>query len=276
MLLPSRCERTDWILIVARVSLTSNGSRALAADRQLDVAVDRAAHLLDRLGQGQPLHRVAVEMGDQVARLEPGAGRRRIVDRRDHLDQPVLHRHLDAEPAELAAGLHLHIVEVLGVQIVRVRIERGQHAVDRAFDQRVVGDVVDIFGAHPLEHVAEQVELLVGLGRVRRRGGADILAQRNSKSAAGRRRDQPQSLHSRTLWSPFRRQLRGRFACVPSSLLASHGWGSTGRPSRRNSNNNPAPAPVGCDVRHRRPPARRPGPIGRVSASTRPNPASSE
>ncbi len=106
-------------------------------------------------------------MGDQVARLQAGARRRGVVDRRDHLDQPALHRDFDAQPAELAAGLDLHVGEVLGVEIIGMRVERGQHAVDRALDQRVVLDVVDIAVAHQLEHITEQVELLVGLLGVR-------------------------------------------------------------------------------------------------------------
>src|ERR1700730_765356 len=51
--------------------------------------------------------------------LLPGASRlvlmglhrlcRRLVDRGHNLDQAVLHGHIDAEAAELAAGLHLHV-----------------------------------------------------------------------------------------------------------------------------------------------------------------------
>ena len=42
---------------------------SFASDRQLYLAADWAAHFLDRLAQGHPLDRVAVEMGDQIARL---------------------------------------------------------------------------------------------------------------------------------------------------------------------------------------------------------------
>jgi hypothetical protein len=47
-----------------------------------------------------------------------------------------------------------------------VRIERGQHAVDGILDQVLVGDFVDVVGAHALEHVAEQVEILIGLAAI--------------------------------------------------------------------------------------------------------------
>ena len=53
--------------------LDVEGLLPFAPDRQLDLAVDEAAHLLDRLGQRHPLDRVAVEMGDQIAGLQPGA-----------------------------------------------------------------------------------------------------------------------------------------------------------------------------------------------------------
>src|SRR5207248_951108 len=84
--------------------------RPFTANGQADVAVDRTAHLLDRLGQGQTLHWVAIEMGDQIAGLQPGPRGRRVVDRRHDLNEAAFHRHLDAEPAELAARLHLHVI----------------------------------------------------------------------------------------------------------------------------------------------------------------------
>ena len=148
-----------------------------APDREHDVGVGRAAHPLDRLGQGEPEDGFAVEMGDQVAGLQAGAIGGRVVDRRNHLDEAVFHRHLDPEPADLAPALDLHLAEILGVEIARMRIERGQHAVDRGFDQLLVADILDIIGAHPLEDVAEQVEKAVGIRRVRLRGGRNRGAQ---------------------------------------------------------------------------------------------------
>ena len=142
-----------------------------APDGEDEVGVDRPPHALDRLGEAEALDRLAVEVGDQVARLEPGAIGRRVVDRRDHLDQAAFHGDLDAEPAELAPGLHLHVAEALGVEVARMGIERGQHAVDRRFDQRLVAHVLDVVRAHALEHVAEQIELAIGFRRVGLRPG---------------------------------------------------------------------------------------------------------
>ena len=140
---------------------------ALAHDGELDLGVHRAAHLLDGLIEGQALHLLAVELGDDVVRHDAGLGGGRLVDRGHDLDEAVFHRDFDAEPAEFAAGLHLHVAEALGVHVARMRIEPGEHAVDRSFDQLAVVRLLDIFGAHPLEHVAEQVELPVGVGRGR-------------------------------------------------------------------------------------------------------------
>ena len=134
---------------------------ALAHDRQRDRGVDGTAHLLDRLLQCQAVDRLVIQMRDEVVGLDAGAGRRGVVDRRDDLDDAALHRHLDAKAAEFAAGLHLHVLEVLAVEIGGMGIERREHAVDGTLDQLLVVGLFDIVGAHAFEHVAEKVELLV-------------------------------------------------------------------------------------------------------------------
>ncbi len=85
----------------------------VALDGERDRRVDRAAHLVDRLVEGHAVDLLAVEGGDQVVGEDAGAGRRGVVDRGDNLDEAVLHGDLDAEAAELAAGLDLHVLEVL-------------------------------------------------------------------------------------------------------------------------------------------------------------------
>ncbi|MEI7806844.1 MAG: ketopantoate reductase C-terminal domain-containing protein [Hyphomicrobiales bacterium] len=45
-----------------------------------------------------------------------------------------------------------------------MRIERGEHAIDGGLDHLLLVGLLDIIGAHPVEHVAEQVQLLVGIG----------------------------------------------------------------------------------------------------------------
>src|SRR6266446_3408306 len=200
----------------------------LAHDLELDLGVLRPAHLLDRLVEGEPLHRLVIEVRDDVVGHDPGLGCRRVVDRGDDLDQAILHGDFDAEAAELAPGLHLHVAEALGIHVARMRIEPGQHAVDRRFDQLAVVGLFHVVGAHALEHIAEQAELAIGVGGGRlctrpiehdARLGCD---QRHGY--AGRRTEENQGSfahdHPRTFWPSF---------------AAHHGPGSTGTPSLRNS-----------------------------------------
>ena len=71
-------------------------------------------------------------------------------------------RHFDAEAAELAARLHLHVAEAAWVHVAAVGVEALQHAVDRVLDHGAVSDGLDIFRADALEHIAEQVEQAIG------------------------------------------------------------------------------------------------------------------
>ena len=139
-------------------------------------------------------------MGDQIARLNAGLGGGRVVDRRDDFDDVVFHRDLDAEAAEFALGLGLHVLEVFFVHIARMRIERGQHAVERGFDQLVVGDRVDVIGAHALEHIGKQGQLLKGIigvfigcrcSRCRRGGVGRLGHQGAPRQAAQQRKKRP-------------------------------------------------------------------------------------
>ena len=137
--------------------------RALAHDAKLDLGVHRAAHLFHSLVEREALYLLVVELGDDVVGHDAGFGCRRIIDWSHHLYQPILHGDLDAEAAELAAGLHLNVAEATWIHVARMRIEPGEHAVDRRLDEFVVVRLFDIVGAHLLEHVAEQVELPVGI-----------------------------------------------------------------------------------------------------------------
>ena len=94
--------------------------------------------------------------------MRPAFDGRRVVDRRDDLDQAVFHRHFDADAAERSLGLDLHVGEGLGVHVAGVRIEIGDHAFDRGVDQLAVVDGAHIVGAHALERIAEQIELAIG------------------------------------------------------------------------------------------------------------------
>ena len=112
-----------------------------------------AAHLLDRVVQGHALDDGIVELDDQVAGLEPRAVGRRVLDRRDHLDEAVFHADLDAQTAELALRADLEFLERLLIEIRRMRIETGQHAVDRFGNELLILDGLDVIALDRAEQV---------------------------------------------------------------------------------------------------------------------------
>ena len=89
----------------------------------------------------------------------------RVVDRGHNLDEALLHRDLDAKPAELAVGFGLHLLELIRAHIGRMWVERGEHAIDGALDQFGLVWALDIFRAHLLKYVTEEAQLPVCLGR---------------------------------------------------------------------------------------------------------------
>src|SRR5262249_10090000 len=84
-----------------------------------------------------------------------------------------LHGDFDAQPAEFATGLNLHVAEVLGIEIARVRIKPIEHAVDGSLDQLRIVRLLDVVGTDALKNVTKQVELPVRVGRGRTRAGSD-------------------------------------------------------------------------------------------------------
>src|SRR5262249_35043913 len=116
--------------------------------------------------------------------------------------------------------------EALGVHVARVRIEPGQHAVDRGFDELAVVRLLHVIRAYPLEHVAEQAELAVGIRGRGLRAGA---IKQNGGGRGGQR-------HGHAC--PRTEKNQRSFAHHPRTLpsFAAHqGPGSTGTPSLRNS-----------------------------------------
>ena len=88
-------------------------------DGQLDRGVGLAPHLVDRFLERKALDRRLVDAGDQIASHQAGARRGRIVDRADHLDQPIFHHHFKAQAAEfLALHAALEVLQGLGIKII--------------------------------------------------------------------------------------------------------------------------------------------------------------
>ena len=137
--------------------------RAHPAHGQADVGIGGAAHAVHRLVQGQALNLLAVQMGDEVAGLDAGAVGRGVVDGRNHLDPAVFHGHFNAQAAEFALGIDVHVLGVLGVQIAGMGIQRTKHAVQGRFHQLFIIDRLDIFGADLLKDVGKQIHQFVSV-----------------------------------------------------------------------------------------------------------------
>ena len=139
------------------------------------------AHLLDRVHQGHVLGRQPFDLDDPVAGLDPGPVGRRALDRGDHGQLVVADRDLDPQAAEAARGLHLHLAVAFGVEEGRVRVERLEHAADRAVEDLARLRLVDVLVLDDRQDVGEELEVLV------RGGGIDGL--RGRRAAERQRQD---------------------------------------------------------------------------------------
>ena len=139
--------------------------RRAAQNGQLDRGIDLAAHFLDRLVQGQPLHLLAVNAADDVIGQNAGTRGGGVVNRGDDLDEALFLRHFNAKATKLAGGLRLHVGIALGVHVAGMRIQRRQHSIDSCFDELLLIGLFNIVGADFLENVTEQVQVAVGVGR---------------------------------------------------------------------------------------------------------------
>src|SRR5579863_5907879 len=108
-----------------------------------------------------------------------------------------------------------------------MRIETREHAADSGFDQLAVVRLLHIVAAHPLEYVAEQVELAICVGRRRTRTRSHRQRtrlgheERQCCASSGAEENERSLAHHPRTFSP--------------SFAAHHGPGSMGVPSLRNS-----------------------------------------
>ncbi len=158
----------------------------LADDRQSDLRLRLAAHALDGVGQRQPLDERVVDLEDEVAGLDSRPVGRRVLDRRDDLDQTVFHADLDTDAAELALRSYLQVLERVGIKVARVGVEVREHAADGMGDQLLVFDRLDIAALDRVEHFGKGAQFLDGqagsrfLVRDRRKLQADQYAAQQS------------------------------------------------------------------------------------------------
>ena len=64
-------------------------------------------------------------------------------------------------PPNLAAGLDIELLHFLGVHIARMRIKRGEHAVDRASDQLPLIWYLDGLREYEAIHLSQEVEFRI-------------------------------------------------------------------------------------------------------------------
>ncbi len=153
-------QRHDPRLVVAG---PGNGER--------DLAADLAAHALDGVVGRHIAHGDIVDPGDQVARLDAGPERGRVLDRRDDLDVAVFVRDFNAHADELALHRFAHVAKRFLVEVHGVRVERGHHAADGFGEQFLVFDRLDVVGLDQAIHIGQLAQLV----QWQRRGGAGFL-----------------------------------------------------------------------------------------------------
>jgi hypothetical protein len=194
------------------VSNDGDGQRlveALSEDLDRDLGPAAPAHEPDRFEERHALAAAAglapalgrlgrADRDDLIARADAGAGRRRALDGRHHLDVAVLAlRDLDPETVELAAGIDLHLLVGVLVEVRGVGIELVEHAVDGAAQERLLLDGLDVMAAHVGEHAREQTQIVVARGRdtADAAGQAPRRARRDDPSEEGDQKANPVAPH---------------------------------------------------------------------------------
>ena len=165
---------------------------ALTRDRDGHLGAGLAPHALDGVGELHVLRGEAVDLDDAIAGLEPRAVGRGALDGRHDGEDVVLQRDLDAEAAEAARRLDLHLAIALGIEERAVRVEAAERPLDGAVDQVFRGHLVHVLVLDDRKHLREQPELLV------RRAAARRLAGRRA-SERQREHDEQRPDHQRLL-----------------------------------------------------------------------------
>src|SRR6185295_594961 len=128
-------------------------------------------------------------------------------------------RDLDAETAEAAGGLHLHLAVALGVEEGTVRIEAAQCPLDGVVDQILRGNFVHVLVLDDGKDLGEQPELFVR-GRVVRYF-ADRGAAQREREHHEQRADHESLLHGFPLRATYLNLAAGAIALGPAACPGS-------------------------------------------------------
>jgi hypothetical protein len=114
------------------------------ANAELDLGAGFTAELAHRLVHCPARGVLSFDFNDLVAAADSRALGGRAVDGRHHSREIIAERDQHAEAAELAARRDHQVFVVEPIQILAVRVELGEHPVDRLFHELVGVDLVHI------------------------------------------------------------------------------------------------------------------------------------
>ena len=119
-------------------------------------------------------------------------------NRRDDRERIVLDGNFDAQAAKTAARFNFEVAIEIWREVGAMGIKRGEHAGDRAIDQVLGRDRLDIVLLHDREDIGKSLEVLIGIVREGLRTLDREVAdyQYAHGKGYGHRRDQPVSLFS--------------------------------------------------------------------------------
>ena len=171
---------------------------ALACYLKANLGLGFAAHELDGVIERKIRRRFAVDFGNDVARANARTGRRGVVDGRDHAHAGRILRHLNAEAAECAVRSFIHVLEPLGVEEVRMRIETAHHAFDRKFKELLIAYFVDVVVLDGIEDARKLADFLQrqSFGRAFLCIGLKADAGENAGTGAGNEKGKKTKFHA--------------------------------------------------------------------------------
>src|SRR5262249_14608903 len=141
----------------------------------------------------------------------------------------VLGANLDADASELAFDAGLEGVDFLGRDVIRIRIELAENAVDRGFHKLAAADVFDVVAFDLVERVGKDLEQFVVVFRELlglRLIGPRPLANRRDRTENPQHNQQRATFHRR---SPM--NAKGKWALGRARGV--HFWGEQATPQLR-------------------------------------------
>ena len=172
------------------VILGGGGGRADDAD--VHVGAGFAAEFFHGIADGHFFGGLAVDFHNAITGANAGFETGAVVHRRNDGDVRVLRGNHDAEAAKLAAGVFAEVVEFARLHVLGVRVEGGDHALERAVDEGFVGGLVaiDIVLVDHLQHTRELGDVGVGVVALLVGGVAEINLRPQNEVQGENRDDQ--------------------------------------------------------------------------------------